>query len=135
MSDAIEIRGLRVLGVHGVLASEQTQAQPFELDLLIWADLAPAGRSDDLAATVDYSLVVERVLGVVANERFQLLEALAAAVASATLDVDARVTEVTVALRKLRPPLPVDVASVGVRVTRRREDAPGVPGRGSISQA
>jgi dihydroneopterin aldolase len=29
-----------------------------------------------------------------------------------------RVRSVTVTLRKLRPPVPVDVASIGVRITR-----------------
>ncbi|HVC26509.1 MAG TPA: dihydroneopterin aldolase [Acidimicrobiales bacterium] len=130
MSDVIEIRGLRVLGVHGVLASEQVQVQPFELDLEIEADLAPAARADDIEATVDYGRVTDAVARVVADGHYQLLETLAVAVASAVLSADARVDGVTVALRKLRPPLPVDVSSVGVRVTRRR-DTPrtGVAGR------
>ena len=51
---------------------------------------------------------------------FELLEALAGAVAEATLASDRRITAVTVDLRKLRPPLAVDIATVGVRITRRR---------------
>jgi dihydroneopterin aldolase/2-amino-4-hydroxy-6-hydroxymethyldihydropteridine diphosphokinase len=33
-----------------------------------------------------------------------------------------QVAAVTVAVRKLRPPVPVDMASAGVRIHRRRED-------------
>ena len=33
MADRIELRGLRVLGVHGALPDEQVRAQPFEIDL------------------------------------------------------------------------------------------------------
>jgi dihydroneopterin aldolase len=41
-------------------------------------------------------------------------------VATATLAADRRVTSVTVRLRKLQPPLAVDIATVGVTITRHR---------------
>jgi len=41
-------------------------------------------------------------------------------VADAVLDVDHRIRVVTVCLRKLRPPLAVDIDTVGVRVGRTR---------------
>ena len=56
----------------------------------------------------------------VAGRSFELLESLADAVAEATLASDARITAVTVHLRKLRPPLALDLGTVGVRITRRR---------------
>jgi dihydroneopterin aldolase len=118
--DRIELRGLRVLGVHGVLPEEQVKPQPFELDLDLEVDLAPAGRSDALDDTVDYAGVVERAGAVIAGPaRYRLLEALAEAVAASALE-DGRVTSVTVGLRKLEPPLEADIATVGVRITRRR---------------
>ncbi len=64
-SDRIEIRGLRVLGTHGVLPEEQTRAQPFEIDLDLNLSTVAAAASDDLADTVDYSAVVDRVCAVV----------------------------------------------------------------------
>ena len=45
----------------------------------------------------------------VADRRFQLLEALADAVAAALLDRDGGSTAVAVTVRKLRPPVPFDV--------------------------
>ena len=119
-TDRIEIRGLRVLGTHGVLPEERQRAQPFEIDLDVEVDLAPAGDTDDLADTVDYAGTVERVVDIVAGPRsYRLLETLAGVVASAAL-VDERVTSVTVGIRKLRPPVPSDLSSVGVRITRSR---------------
>ncbi|HLI15202.1 MAG TPA: dihydroneopterin aldolase [Acidimicrobiales bacterium] len=118
--DAIEILGLRLLGTHGALPGEQDRPQPFELDLVVEADLSPAAASDELARAVDYGQLVDRAREVVERTRFHLLEALAEAVAGALL-ADGRVGAVTVALRKLRPPLAADLASVGVRITRRRE--------------
>ncbi len=115
--DRIELRGLRVLGTHGVLPEEQARAQPFEVDLDLEADLRPAGRSDELADTVDYGALAEQVAAVVSGERHALLERLAARIADTVLD-DRRVTSVTVTLRKLRPPVALDLASAGVRVVR-----------------
>ena len=117
MTDVIEVRGLRVVGTHGVLPEEQTRSQPFEVDLDVVADLRAAGQSDDLGDTLDYGALVEMVAKVVSGERFQLLERLAERIAEVVLG-DARATSVTVSVRKLRPPVPVDVATAGVRITR-----------------
>lgn len=103
--------------MHGVLPEERDRPQPFEVDLDLRLDLGPAGRSDLVADAVDYGIVAERVSAVVAHGRFVLLEALAEAVADAVLS-DGRVAEVTVGVRKLRPPVPLDIASVGVSITR-----------------
>ena len=116
-ADRIELRGLRAVGAHGVLAEEQARAQPFEVDLDLEADLAAAGRSDALADTVDYGDLAVRVASVVTGESHALLERLAERIAETAL-ADQRVRSVTVTVRKLRPPVPVDLASAGVRVVR-----------------
>jgi dihydroneopterin aldolase len=104
-----------------VLVEEQARAQPFEVDLDLAVDLRPAGVSDALADTVDYGAVADVVAATVSGSRsFALLEALAWHVAEAVLDVDRRISGVAVALRKLRPPLAVDIDTVGVRVVRTR---------------
>ena len=77
--------------------------------------------SDSLADTVDYGSVADVVAATVSGTRsFALLEALAWHVADAVLGVDDRITGVTVVLRKLRPPVAVDIDTVGVRVVRTR---------------
>jgi dihydroneopterin aldolase len=120
--DRIEVRGLRVVATHGALPEERERAQPFELDLDVFTDTAVAGRSDQLSDTVDYGAVVEGVAALVRVTSFLLLEALAGAVAGAILDLDPRVERVAVVVRKLRPPIGEDVASVGVRVVRGRSE-------------
>ena len=116
----IEVRGLRVVGVHGVLPEERERAQPFELDLEISGDFAAAATSDRLGDTADYGLLAARAAAVVATTSFSLLEALAHAVATALLEADGRVRAVAVTVRKLRPPLALDLDSVGVRLELRR---------------
>jgi dihydroneopterin aldolase len=118
--DEIQLRGLRVTGTHGVLAEEQVRAQPFEVDVDLSVDLAAAGASDGLDDTVDYGAVATLVASVVGEQRFALLEALAGRLCGEILALDARVASVTVTVRKLRPPVPVDLAYAAVRVTRSR---------------
>jgi len=119
MADRIELRGLRLMGVHGALPEEQGRPQPFEADLDVEADLAPAARSDDLSDTVDYAALVEAMARVVDSERYALLESLAERMAEVAM-ADERVRSVTVAIRKLRPPVVADLRTAGVSITRAR---------------
>ncbi len=116
-ADRIELRGLRVLGICGALAEERDRPQPLEIDLDVEADLITPGRTDALADTVDYGAVARVAVRVATEERFTLLEALAERIAQEVVAL-ARVTSVTVGARKLRPPVAVDLATAGVRVTR-----------------
>jgi dihydroneopterin aldolase len=120
MSDRIEIRDLRVLGRHGVLPEEKEQAQPFALDIVAWLDTRTAQQSDALTDTVDYGVLAQTAADVVQGRSFQLLEALAGRLADALLITDPRLEAVEVTVRKLRPPLALDVGSTGVRVRRSR---------------
>ena len=119
MTDVIELRGLQALGICGALPEEQQRVQPLEVDLDVVADLAKAGASDDLGDTIDYGALCSVVERVITTESCQLLERLAARIAEVVL-TDERVLEVTVSVRKLRPPVPQLLATSGVRVTRRR---------------
>jgi len=118
--DLIELRGLHVAGVVGVLAHEQAQAQPLELDLDFRLDLAAAGASDRLDDTVDYGALCAAAEEVVTTTSYALLEALAAHLARTLLGLDERLVAVTVAVRKLRPPVAQQLSTSGVRITRAR---------------
>jgi dihydroneopterin aldolase len=118
--DRIELRGLQLVGICGALPEERERPQPLELDLDVDADLAPAGASDELGDTIDYGAICDAVAAVVAAGSPQLLEHLAQQVAEAVLGVDPRARSVTVAVRKLRPPVPHALATSGVRIRRAR---------------
>ena len=116
--DLIELRGLRFAAIVGALPEERDRVQPIEVDLDVQTDLAPAGASDDLADTIDYGALCDAVAAVVDGGRPQLLEHLAEEIAAAVLAADARATAVEVAVRKLRPPVPHQLATSGVRIRR-----------------
>lgn len=118
--DRIEVRGLRLMAVVGVLPEERTRAQPIEVDLDLESDLSAAGQSDALDDTVDYGAVCDAVAAAVAADQPELLERLAALIADAVLAAQPRVDAVVVSVRKLRPPVAHAVATTGVRIARRR---------------
>ena len=74
----IEIEGITLRGLHGVLDHERRDGQLFVFDVTLELD-EPA--ADDIDATVDYRDVVAAVRDVSDGTAFQLLETLAAAVA------------------------------------------------------
>ena len=120
MPDAVELRGLRLLTSVGVLPEERSRRQPVELDIDLVVDVASAGASDRLEDAVDYGAVVAEVERVLGAGHVDLLERQAVLVADALLALDARVSAVEVVVRKLRPPVPQDLATAGVRVRRSR---------------
>jgi dihydroneopterin aldolase len=116
----ILVQGLRVLAHVGVPDDERAQAQPLSIDLALEIDLGAAGRSDDVADTVDYGAVAVAVADAVAARPIALLERVAALVADTVLDLDERTRAVTVTVTKLRPPIPRDVDATAVRVRHQR---------------
>ncbi len=117
--DRIEIRGLLGDAVHGVDEEERRSPQPFEIDLDLHLDVSAAAAGDALAYTADYHVAVSAAGAVMAGPPRALLETLAEEIAAAVL-ADPRLEAVTVAVRKLRPPVPERLGSAGVRITRRR---------------
>ena len=113
MSDRIELRGPRVLAVCGVLPEEKVRRQPLDLD--VYADLTAALTTDDLADTVDYGTPCALVACIADRESFDLRQRFACRVAE---DVLATSGVETVAVWKLRPPVPEDLATSGVRIHR-----------------
>lgn len=82
----IELHGLRLHGFHGVLEAEQRDGQPFLFDVELTVADETAARTDRIEDAVDYRDVAAVVREVSDGRRFQLLEALATAVADALVD-------------------------------------------------
>jgi dihydroneopterin aldolase len=79
----IELHGLRLHGRHGVHPEEKEQGQDFVFDLEL--DVGDRGVSDRLEDAVDYDAVARTVQEVSDARSYDLLEALAAAVADELL--------------------------------------------------
>lgn len=119
MVDEITLTGLTVFGYHGVFDFERRQGQEFTIDLILQVPLAAAAASDDVADTVHYGELADRVAAIVAGEPVNLIETLAQRIADAVLD-DARVAAVTVTVHKPHAPIEQTFADVSVTVRRGR---------------
>jgi len=115
----IQLRGLRLMCLCGALPEEHDRRQPYEIDIDVSADIEAATQSDQLADTVDYGGLLDRIELVTTSESFDLFERMAERIAEVVLD-DHRVASVVVELRKLRPPVTQDLASSGIRLVRHR---------------
>ncbi len=117
--DRIRLSGVRAFGRHGVLAEERANGQTFVVDLVLHLDLAVPAASDDVADTVHYGVLAERVVAEIGRDPVDLIETVAERIARAVLE-DARVDLVEVTVHKPDAPIPVPFADVAVEIARRR---------------
>ena len=117
MADRIVLQGVSARGHHGVLDFEKRDGQTFLVDVTMWCDLRPAGRSDDLAATVNYAEVADAVVARIAGPSFDLIERLAEVIADDVLRHDL-VDSVEVLVHKPEAPVGQPFTDVQVCVQR-----------------
>jgi len=94
----VEIRGLRMFGRHGVYPRERENGQDFVFDGAL--DVEDRGSSDLLADAVDYGDVARAVREVSDAHAYNLLEALAGAVAD---ELQARFRPERIRVRVTKP--------------------------------
>ena len=113
--DRIRIEDLTARCVIGLDDDERREKQEVRVSLALWTDLAAAGRSDRVEDTVDYRALKKRVLRLVEDSRYYLIEALAEAVAAACL-AEPKVARVEVRVEK--PAALRFARTVAVEITR-----------------
>jgi len=119
-ADRIELRGMSFQGRHGVRDAEREQAQEFKVDIEVEADVEKAGRSDQVADTVDYRKLRAIARSVIEGPPASLLETLATRIADQALQVPG-VAQVSVRVAKLPASMqPIDSAAVRINRTRAR---------------
>jgi 7,8-dihydroneopterin aldolase/epimerase/oxygenase len=128
--DRIVLEDMVFHGRHGTLQAEHELGQPFVVSIELRLDLRPAGTSDDLTKTVDYSEVHRMARDIVEGLPVHLTETLAERIAAATLDEHPAVEAVKVKVSKPHVRLGDTVlAGSAVEILRRREAEPGSQAR------
>lgn len=116
MSDHLELTGLRLVASIGLLPEERLRRQPIEVDVAL--ELSGVGaETDELGDTVDYGSVCDLIADRVAERHVDLLERLAGLLADELLALGG-VVRAEVLVRKLRPPVPHDLAVASARAVR-----------------
>jgi dihydroneopterin aldolase len=124
MTEKITLTGLRVYGYHGVREFERRDGQDFVVDLAVWADLASAARSDDVADTLDYAELAGTAARAVGGPARNLIETVAADIAERVLG-DPRAEQVEVTVHKPAAPIAAAFDDVAVTVRRARSTPHG----------
>jgi dihydroneopterin aldolase len=120
MQDRIVLADMVFQARHGVFDGEKVDPQRFEVDVELWLDLQPAGLEDDLARTLDYGRVYDTVRTIVESTTFNLIEALAEAIAHELLADFPPLAQAVVRVRKPEVKLGGPLAYAGVEIHRRR---------------
>jgi 7,8-dihydroneopterin aldolase/epimerase/oxygenase len=124
VTDRIALTGLQVRGYHGVLEHEKVDGQDFLVDLTAWIDLDVAGRTDELADSLDYGTLASRVAEIVGGPPRNLIESVAADIAEEVM-ADPRVHAVEITIHKPAAPISLPFADVAVTVRRSRRGGRG----------
>lgn len=115
MSDLVFVRGLALDTVIGVYGWEREVRQRLVVDIEMAWDTAPAAASDDVEHALDYAAVSAALRDFAAGQSFQLIEALAEALAALIM------RDFGVAWLRLRlgkPGAVVEARDVGVVIER-----------------
>jgi dihydroneopterin aldolase/2-amino-4-hydroxy-6-hydroxymethyldihydropteridine diphosphokinase len=121
--DQIRLVGIAATGYHGVFAHERRDGQTFVADVVVHLDTRRAAASDDLAHTINYGELAERVAAVLSGEPADLIETVAERIAATVLAYGQAVA-VDVELHKPQAPITVPFADVVVAIHRDRTRLP-----------
>ena len=117
--DRILITDLFTRCIIGINEDERREKQDVVINLILFADLSMAGKTDRVEDTVDYRSIKKRIYTMVENSRYYLVEALAEAIAAICLE-HPEIAQVIVRVEK--PSALRFAKSVGVEITRSRKD-------------
>ncbi len=113
--DLVLIESLGVDTVIGVYDWERTITQRLVLDLELATDIRPAAADDDIAQTLDYAAISERVEAFAADHDFALVETFAERLAG-MLREEFSIPWLRLSVRK--PGAVPSASAVGVRIER-----------------
>ena len=118
-TDRLAVHGIEAVGHHGVFDFERRDGQVFRVDLVLSLDTRKAAATDDLADTVDYGSLVDRVKTAIETDPVDLIEKLAQRIADLCL-TDDKVTSAEVTVHKPQAPIAATFSDVALTITRSR---------------
>lgn len=118
--DKIYIKNLEFIGNHGVFAEEKFLQQKFSISIEMETSTRKAGVGDDLNHSTHYGFVSDDIEKVFFSKSFDLIEALAEAIASKILTKYPLIKNVKVKIKKPWAPIKKHFDYVAVEITRSR---------------
>lgn len=114
--DEIRIDNLEVYAYHGVYETENRMGQPFFVNIVMYADLRKAGKTDMLEESTNYGEVCHYVNDWMKNHTVKLIETVAEELAYGILHRFPLIDSLDIEIRKPEAPvgLPFDCVSVKI---------------------
>jgi len=119
MTGKVALEGLEFHAYHGVYPHERSSGNKFEVDVLVQTEFSDSAFQDDLNGTINY----ENLYAIVKDEMAKpskLLETVAYAIASKTLDTFKEAQSVEVQISKFNPPIGGVCKKATVTVSKAR---------------
>lgn len=115
--DRLSLQNMHFYGYHGAYVAEKELGQHIEVDIDMYGDFSQSGKTDDVDLSISYIDVYTIVKDIVEEREFNLLEALAEAIASEILAAY-DVKEVVVRVRKPNASVGGVIGAIEVEITR-----------------
>ena len=116
--DKIKIKNLEVHGYHGVFPEENEKGQTFVLSATLYCDTRQAGKTDNLAKTINYGSVSKMMYNFVQKNMFQLVETVVERLAEKMLLTIPELQKVKLELQKPEAPIGLKFETVAVEIER-----------------
>jgi 7,8-dihydroneopterin aldolase/epimerase/oxygenase len=100
MTGTIELERLEIDCIVGILPFERVAEQKIFVDVAMELDFAPAAASEDVADTIDYTVVSRELTELVRERKYQLIETMAVECVELVLARHPSVREASVAIHK-----------------------------------
>lgn len=118
----IKIEEMEFYAFHGHYQEEQIVGNRFLVDLELKTDLLKPARSDQLRDAVNYQHAYQIVKNEMRRTNSKLLENIGKRILDALFAEMEGIQKATIRIRKLNPPMGGPIRSVGIKMSRKRED-------------
>jgi len=116
----IILKNARCYSFHGCLKEESLIGSDYVVNLKVKASLKKSALSDKLTDTVDYVLL-NQIIKKEMSKPSKLLETVANRIIKSVFSLEPRVTESTVTITKVCPPINGDVEGVSVKLKQKKD--------------
>ena len=117
MMDKIYIRDLMLRCIIGIYPEERKVKQDVAINILLEGSFAKAARTDDIEHAINYETVTKKIIKLVENSDYFLIETMAEKIAALCLE-DKKIKRVTVTVDK--PGALCFARSVAVEIVRTK---------------
>lgn len=112
----IEVNGIHIYAYHGCLPEEERIGGNYIVDLIVDTDFSESVETDKLADTIDY-VALNRIVEEEMAVRSKLIEQVGGRILKRIKELDRRISQVSVKVRKLTPPINGNVDEVAIIIS------------------